>query len=139
VIEPPKAIVAVVDDDFAVLVSLEDLLRSDAYAVRPFPSGTAFLESGAIGSVDCVITDVSMPGLTGLELERQVRLERPALPVALITGQESTWKQAQGVARAVRLRSLFKKPLDDVALLAAIRIHTSASLGGRHEVGAKTC
>ena len=122
-IKPTKAIVAIVDDDRAVLESLEDLLKSGAYDVRPFPSGTAFLESGALGAVDCLITDVSMPGLNGLELERHVRFERPALPVVLITGQEATWKQAQRVARAVRSRFLFTKPLDSDALLAVIERH----------------
>jgi FixJ family two-component response regulator len=124
----PKAIVAVVDDDRAVLDSLEDLLQSGAYGVRPFPSGAAFLESGALGSVDCLITDVDMPGLNGLELERQVRRERPALPVVLITGQEATWKQAQRVARGVRSRFLFRKPLDGEALLAVIEKQTSLRL-----------
>ena len=124
----PKAIVAVVDDDRAVLESLEDLLQSGAYEVRTFPSGTAFLKSGALGAVDCLITDVSMPGLNGLELERQVRLERPALPVVLITGQEATWKEAQRVARAVRSRFLFAKPLDCDALLAVIEKQISVRL-----------
>jgi FixJ family two-component response regulator len=122
--KPPKAVVAVVDDDRTVLESLEDLLRSGAYEVRLFPSGTAFLESGALGSVDCLITDVNMPGLNGLELEQRVRLERPALPVVLITGQEAAWKQAQRVARAVRSRFLFTKPLECDALLAVIERQT---------------
>ena len=126
--KPPKAVVAVVDDDRAVLESLEDLLKSGAYEVRLFPSGTEFLESGALGAVDCLITDVSMPGLNGLELERHVRLERPALLVVLITGQEATWKQAQRVARTVRSRFLFTKPLDSDALLAVIEKQISVPL-----------
>ena len=129
--KPPKAIVAIVDDDRAVLESLEDLLKSSAYEVRPFPSGTAFLESGALSTVDCLITDVSMPGLNGLQLERHVRLERPALPVVLITGQEATWKQAQRVARAVRSRFLFTKPLNSDALLAVIEEQVSVRLPRR--------
>jgi FixJ family two-component response regulator len=117
---PVQAIVAVIDDDDAVLESLEDLLQSAGYDVRPFSSGAAFLASGASDAVDCVITDISMPRTNGLDLERQVRRERPNLPVVLITGHESTWEEADRVARAVRSRFLFKKPLDGNALLAVV-------------------
>ena len=115
-----KALVAVVDDDRGVLESMEDLLNSAGYDVRPFPSGAALMTSGVLDSIDCLVTDVSMPGMSGLELERLVRSGRPALPVVLVTGHEATWEQAQRVAHTIEFRFLFRKPLDGDTLVALI-------------------
>jgi FixJ family two-component response regulator len=123
-----KAIVAVVEDDRRVLESLIDLLESAGYDVRPFPSATAFLADGTLHTVDCVVTDISMPGVTGLELEQLTWRERPGLPVVLITGHEHTWTQAQQVAHSSRPRFLFRKPLDGNALLAVIENATAKAL-----------
>jgi FixJ family two-component response regulator len=112
--------VAVVDDDARVLESLTDLLESAGYDVRPFPTATSLVAQGGLGSIDCLVTDVSMPGLTGFELEQLAARERPDLPVVLITGHEDTWTQAQAVAHRRPLRFLFRKPLDGDALLAVI-------------------
>jgi FixJ family two-component response regulator len=112
--------VAIVDDDARVLESLTDLLESAGYDVRPFPSATEFIAHGALISADCLITDVSMPGLTGLELAGLAERNWPGLPVVLITGHEETWRQAQTVARDRPLRFLFRKPLDGNALLTAV-------------------
>jgi len=79
-------VVAVVDDDQSVLQSLEYLLESADYAVRLFVSATAFLESGRLSEVDCLISDVDMPGTDGFELVRLVRAAHPQLPIILITG-----------------------------------------------------
>ena len=123
-----KATVAVVDDDRRVQESLIDLLESAGYGVRPFQSATAFLADGTLQSVDCVITDVSMPGVNGLELELLAWRERPDLPVVLVTGHENNWKQAQQVARSCRPRFLFRKPLDGNALLAVLEKATAKAL-----------
>lgn len=106
--------VAVVDDDRRVTESLEDLLESAGYTVRAFPSGQALLESGVLDRIDCLITDIGMPGMDGFELERLVSERRPDLPVILITGRHEIAELAQA-----RRKRFFRKPFDGQALLAA--------------------
>jgi FixJ family two-component response regulator len=113
-------IVAVVDDDRSVLESLEDLLRSAGYSVQLFPSAAALLATNALHAVDCLITDLTLCGMGGLELEQHARQQRPELPVILLTAHDDAWKQAQPVASSVPGRSLFPKPLEGEMLIAAI-------------------
>jgi FixJ family two-component response regulator len=80
-------IVAAVDDDFRVRESLASLLESAGYAPEVFSSAEEFLASGTLGAATCVITDVRMPGMDGIELQRRIRLERPTLPVVLISAR----------------------------------------------------
>ena len=80
-------IVAAVDDDFRVRESIESLLESAGYAPVVFSSGEEFLGSGTLANATCVITDVRMPGMDGIELQRRIRLERPTLPVILISAR----------------------------------------------------
>ena len=79
-------VVAVVDDDHGILQSLEYLLESAYYTVRRFTSAIALLESGCLGEIDCVISDIDMPGMDGFELLQFVEAARPGLPTILITG-----------------------------------------------------
>ncbi|MGB6946394.1 MAG: response regulator [Bryobacteraceae bacterium] len=78
-------IVAAVDDDFRIRESLASLLESAGYAPVVFSSAEEFLGSGTLAAATCVITDVRMPGMDGIELQRHIRLERPTLPVILIS------------------------------------------------------
>jgi FixJ family two-component response regulator len=114
---PPKPIVAVVDDDHRVLESLEDLLESAGYRVRLFASASHFLDT-AIAEVDCVISDIGMPGADGFALQEIIRNSRPALPVILITGRHEFAAAEHDAARGGR--RLFEKPFDTRELLAAI-------------------
>lgn len=115
-----KLVVAVVDDDRRVLESLDDLLESGGYCARVFPSAKDFLESGALLSISCLISDIRMPAMDGWELEMLARHERPELPIILITGHDAIQNQARSTRAAGRLRVLFKKPFDGQELLAAI-------------------
>jgi FixJ family two-component response regulator len=78
-------IVAAVDDDFRVRESIKSLLESAGYAPLVFSSAEEFLQSGTLATATCVITDVRMPGMDGIELQRRIRVERPTLPVILIS------------------------------------------------------
>jgi FixJ family two-component response regulator len=78
-------IVAAVDDDFRVRESIKSLLESAGYAPAVFSCAEEFLQSGALATATCVISDVRMPGMDGIELQRRIRLERPTLPVILIS------------------------------------------------------
>lgn len=110
-----RPVVAVVDDDPRLLESLEELLESAGYVARSFSSAGALLISGLAG-VDVLITDIGMPGTSGLELRDLVKKARPDLPVFLITGRHEIADQV----RAQGISGFFRKPFDAQALLAAV-------------------
>ena len=114
-ISNPKSVVAIVDDDQRLLESLADLLESAGHAVRAFPSAQALLNSKALPEIDCLITDIGMPGMDGFELQRVMSERRPGLPVILITGRHEITELPQA-----KHNWFFRKPFDGQALLAAI-------------------
>jgi FixJ family two-component response regulator len=118
-----KPIVAVVDDDPRIRESLESLIESAGFKARLFPLAKDFLDGELLAEIDCLITDVRMPKMDGLELQRLVRLKRPELPVIFITAHhEDRIEQcafAQGAASFVR------KPFDADELLRAVRLALS--------------
>ena len=111
---PARKLVAIVDDDPRILESLQDLLESAGYDVRRYPSAAAFLADG-VADIDCLITDVGLPGMDGFELRARVRQLRPQLSVFLISGRRDlTDADARGGAE------FFSKPFDGPALLRAV-------------------
>jgi len=80
-------LIAVIDDDESMRIALVGLLRSLGYDVRGFPSAEDFLDSGPVQSCSCVITDIQMPGMSGLELQRRLAARRSSLPVIMITAR----------------------------------------------------
>jgi FixJ family two-component response regulator len=115
---PSGFVVAVVDDDQGILQSLEYLLESADYAVRLFPSGTELLDSSCLSEIDCLISDIDMPGMDGFELLRLVHAARPGLPIILITGYPDTLKRLPPLGGS-NPRS-FTKPFHGPELLAAV-------------------
>lgn len=109
------AIIAVVDDDCRVLESLENLLSAGGYTARVFLSARDFLDSGALPSISCLISDIRMPVMDGWELQAVANLQRPELPVILITGHDDVLPGKAGGAAAI-----FRKPFSSDALLAAV-------------------
>jgi FixJ family two-component response regulator len=85
VVSAPTRVVVAVDDDFRVRESLESLIASAGYQPVLFSSAEEFLRSGKLAAATCVITDVWMPGMDGIELQRRIRLERPDLPIIFIS------------------------------------------------------
>jgi FixJ family two-component response regulator len=112
-----------VDDDLHVRESLDGLVESAGFASFVFPSGEEFLRSGKLSHASCLIADIRMPGMDGIELQLRVRLERPELPVIFISGHfddEIRRKALAGGAFA-----LIDKPFAPDDLLAAIHEATS--------------
>ena len=72
-----RALVSVVDDDESVRDSLPDLLRELGFETRAFASGDEFLSSDCVNRTRCLILDVAMPGMTGLDLQRELGLRGP--------------------------------------------------------------
>jgi FixJ family two-component response regulator len=83
-----KQIVVAVDDDFRVRESLESLVGSAGYEPVVFLSPEEFLESGTLTAATCVVTEVCMGGMDGIEVQRRIRLEHPTLPVVFITARK---------------------------------------------------
>ena len=115
----PEPIIYVIDDDDAVRQSLEFLLKTAGIAVRGFDSAKAFLEVLPHVTSGCVITDVRMPEITGIELLQKVKATNPDLPVIVITGHGDVSLAVE--AMKIGAVDFLEKPFDDDLLLAAVR------------------
>ena len=113
---PP--LVSIVDDDESVRESLPDLLRVLGFAAQAFSSAEEFLTSNYIDQTRCLILDVAMPGMSGPDLQRELKLRRPEIPVVIITAQTDEAVR-RGVLEQGAVACLLK-PFSDIALLEAI-------------------
>ena len=112
-------IVFVVDDDVSVRESLELLIRCEGWEPQTFASATEFLGRQRALVPSCLVLDISLPGLNGLDLQKQIAVERPDMPIIFITGHGDVPKTVQAMkAGAVEFLT---KPFSDVVLLSAIR------------------
>src|SRR5258708_1508439 len=123
-----KQTVAVIDDDRRILEALRDLLEAAGFGARLFASPGGFLRTSALYEVDCVISDIAMPAIDGLALQRLVREARPTLPVILITGHDELAATSE-VDRGGRI--VLEKPFDRDRLLTAINLELRASAGSK--------
>jgi FixJ family two-component response regulator len=111
--------IAIVDDDESVRTAVEALLRSIGYEVKTFASAELFLESGALRETRCLVLDVHMSGIDGLELQRRLNEAGSRVPIIFVTAnEEGTQRQRAIEAGAV---NFFRKPFDAKAFLAAIQ------------------
>jgi FixJ family two-component response regulator len=124
-------IVFVVDDDVSVRESLELLIRHEGWQVETFMSAQAFLNRPREFTPSCLLLDISLPGLNGLELQKRVAVERPDMPIIFITGYADIPMTVQAMKGGAV--EFLTKPLGDEVLLGAIRsaIARSKSLAGR--------
>ena len=115
----PGVRVAVVDDELPVRTALGRLLRLAHYEVSLFASGEAFLESLEAQTPDCVILDINMPGMSGLDVQRRLRSVAIAIPAICITSGEdvSLARDALDVGAV----DLLRKPFSNHDLLQALR------------------
>ena len=112
-------IVFVVDDDISVRESLELLIRCAGWQPETFPSAQEFLARPRVLVPSCLVLDVSLPGLNGLELQKRVAVERTDMPIIFITGYGDVPMTVQAMkAGAVEFLT---KPFHDDVLLSAIR------------------
>ena len=114
--EPSR--VSVIDDDESVRESLPDLLRQFGFAAVAFASAEAFLESQFVGRTRCLVLDVAMPGMSGLDLQQELTRRQWAIPIVFITatGDQTLGPRvlAQGAVACL------SKPFSDTALLYAL-------------------
>ena len=113
------SIVFVVDDDISVRESLELLIQSEGWQPATFSSAQDFLVRPRTPAPSCLLLDISMPGLNGLEMQKRVAAEHPDVPIIFITGHADVPKTVQAMkAGAVEFLT---KPFKDDVLLTAVR------------------
>jgi two-component system response regulator FixJ len=127
---PSADLVHVIDDDEAVRDSLAFLLSSAKLQVRTYDSATAFLAALSGETSGCIVTDVRMPDMGGIDLLRRLSELKLALPVIVMTGHGDVQLAVQ--AMKIGAVDFLEKPFDDTAMLAAIR---SALERGQHDAG----
>jgi FixJ family two-component response regulator len=113
-----RSLVSVVDDDESIRESLPDLLKEFGYAARTFSSAEEFLGSDCVDKTRCLMLDIGMPGMTGPDLQRELKLRGQPIPIVFITALRD---------EAIRKRLLEEgaveclfKPFSDTALLEAL-------------------
>ena len=115
-----RSLVTVVDDDESVRESLPDLLREFGFSARAFSSAEEFLASHCVGETRCLILDIAMPGMSGPELQRELKLRRQDIPIVFITGQRDETVRPRVLEQGA-VECLFK-PFTDTALLEALTL-----------------
>jgi two-component system response regulator FixJ len=115
----PEPIIYVVDDDDAVRQSLDFLLRTAGFTVRTFESGKVFIESMPSLKSGCIITDVRMPEISGIDLLRRVKAQDADVPVIMITGHGDIALAVE--AMKIGAADFLEKPFNDDQLLNAVR------------------
>ena len=114
-----KTVIHVIDDDPAMRDSLAFLLGVNGFAPKTYETAQAFLATTPIDAESCIVSDIRMPGMNGIELVRKLKDEGPNCPVILITGHGDVALAVEAMkAGAV---DFIEKPFDDHVLLGAIR------------------
>ena len=116
---PNEGVVHVVDDDLAVRQSLSFLLASDGLPVRLHESALAFLDAMQETATGCIVTDVRMPGIDGIELLRRLKARGFSLPVIVMTGHADVPMAVEAMKEGAV--DFIEKPFDDDMFLAAVR------------------
>lgn len=118
-IQPRTRLVAIVDDDDSMRSALLGMLRVVGLPARAFSSAEEFLESGQQHAVACLIADIRMPGMSGLELQAKLNADRCRVPIIFLTAHGDEKMRMQALrAGAVEFMA---KPFDDEALLESVR------------------
>jgi FixJ family two-component response regulator len=111
-------LISIIDDDDALRSSLENLIRSIGLRAQGFSSAEAFLRSNQVHETGCLILDVRMPGMSGLELERLMTVSNSRLPIIFITAHQDEGRRTQAL-KAGAVAFLYK-PFYEEELLNAI-------------------
>jgi two-component system, LuxR family, response regulator FixJ len=119
-----RTTIHIIDDDAAMRDSLAFLLDVNGYAARTYETADDFLKDAAAQTSSCIISDIRMPGMNGIELVRKLRSDGTPCPVILITGHGDVALAVEAMKAGAA--DFIEKPFDDTALLDAIRIALDA-------------
>jgi len=118
-VETKAKLIAIVDDDDSMRSALQGLLKAVGLPAQAFASGEEFLQSGQQRQTACLIADIRMPGMSGLELQAKLNAEHCRIPTIFITAHGDARLRMQALrAGAVEFLA---KPFDDEALLESVR------------------
>lgn len=131
-ITPNIPLISIVDDDESVRDALKSLLDSMGFRAEVFASGEAFLNSPHLSQTDCLIADVRMPGMTGLELQERLNAANSSIPIVFISAHDDGEARARGLrAGAV---DFLKKPFSEDSLVRAISACLDKDLNEKGDV-----
>jgi FixJ family two-component response regulator len=117
-IEHNSSVLAILDDDESVQTALQDLIEAEGLSALCFGSAEQFLESTARYEASCLIADVRMPGMSGLELQAKLKSERCPLPIILITARGDIPMAVRAIQGGAI--DFLTKPIDEAALFNSV-------------------
>ena len=119
-VRPISRLVAIVDDDKSFQRSLKDLIESGGLSTLCFSSAEEFLDSDTRDKFSCLIADIRMPGMSGLELQARLKAERCRIPIVFITGHGDTKMRVHAMSEGAK--EFLPKPFDDAVLLEVVHV-----------------
>ena len=122
--------IAVVDDDESARTAIQGMLRSVGWQARSFCSAEEFFEAGQLSETACVISDIRMPGMSGLELQARLVEEGWRIPIIFVTAHGDSRMQTRAMKAGAR--AFLGKPFDDEVLLQEVRTALEGGLAGRN-------
>ena len=114
------ALISIVDDDESIREAIQSLLRSVGFRAKTFASAEQFLQSDQIETTACLILDVRMPGMSGLELQRRLIATQCRIPIVFVTAHGD--EEARSRALREGAVEFLLKPFSEEALLNAIQV-----------------
>ena len=120
-----QRVVAVVEDDAGMRAALESLLRSAGFVTQTFASAEAFLRSPRLTGTAFVISDIGLPGMSGLELQQELARSGLAIPIAFVTAETTNFNAMRAQAVSAGAIAFLQKPFDGEELLTALRCVTT--------------
>jgi FixJ family two-component response regulator len=122
---PKRKLISLVEDDRPFRESMQKLIRTLGYTVEAFPSAAKFLASPILANTDCLVTDVNMPGMTGVELHRHLVDAGYAIPTILVTAYPDEVDRNRALKDGVAC--YLCKPVDDYQLERCLRLALKSS------------
>src|ERR1700730_11235284 len=130
-IEHAPSVLAILDDDKSVQSALQDLIESEGMSTLCFDSAEQFLYSVATHKAACLIADIRMPGMSGIELQAKLKAERCRIPIIFITGRGDIPLAVRAMKEGAS--DFFTKPVDGAALLGSVEQALQQNLANRRE------
>jgi FixJ family two-component response regulator len=115
---PAGPVISIIDDDASVRSTVVALVRSAGYEAQGFASAEEFLGCGTVESFACIITDIQMPGMSGIELKQHLTASQNAVPVIMITARHD--RDLEGKALASGAACFLRKPFDADLLIGSV-------------------
>ena len=116
--EQSSRLIAIVDDDQSVQCALQDLIESEGLSALCFGSAEQFLDSGAQHTAGCLIADIRMPGMSGIELQAKLKADRCRMPIIFITAHGDAKMRIQAMRDGAV--EFLTKPFDNAVLLETV-------------------